>query len=118
MAEHNLTGSTGEAMAAEWLELNGFSILHRNWKYRRFEIDVIASKSKVLHFVEVKTRTSHQFGFPEEAVTKKKIGNMMKCAERYQQLAPGWTRIQYDILSISLHSHAAPDFFLIEDIYC
>ncbi|NML22110.1 YraN family protein [Pseudoflavitalea sp. G-6-1-2] len=118
MAEHNLTGHYGEAIAAEWLQLNGFSILHRNWKYRRYEIDVIASKEEMLHFIEVKTRTSHQFGYPEEAVSKKKMENMMKCADRYQQTDTRWKRIQYDILSISISKNAAPEFLLIEDIYC
>ena len=118
MAEHNLTGRQGEAMAARWLILNGFSILHTNWTYRRLEVDVIASKDGILHFIEVKTRTSLQFGHPEEAVTKKKIRNMMACAARYQQTDPCWKRIQLDILSISIQQNASPEYFLIEDIYC
>ncbi|MBO9632493.1 MAG: YraN family protein [Chitinophagaceae bacterium] len=117
MAQHNETGKIGEDRAAGWFERMGYKILHRNWTYRKYEIDIIASKDNMLHFIEIKTRTSHHFGYPEEAVSRKKMENMMKCAEHYQQLDPQWNRIQYDILSITLHRDGNADYFLIEDIY-
>lgn len=117
MAQHNETGKIGEDRAAIWFAQQGYTVLHRNWCFRKYEIDLIASKSNTLHFIEVKTRTSHSFGYPEESVTRKKMENMMKCAEQYQLLDPQWKRIQYDILSITLHRDGNADYFLIEDIY-
>lgn len=117
MAQHNETGKIGEDQAVKWFTEKGYTILHRNWCYRKYEIDIIASRNNTLHFIEVKTRTSHHFGYPEEAVSRKKMENMMKCAEQYQLLDPQWKRIQYDILSITIHRDGHADHFLIEDIY-
>ncbi len=116
-ARHIETGKKGELMAAEYLQQQGFMVLHRNWCYYHYEIDIIASKNNVLHFIEVKTRSSHHFGFPEESVSKKKLSNIMKCATQYQYLHPQWKRIQYDILSVNLHVDKAAEFMLIEDVY-
>lgn len=118
MAQHNDTGKTGEDQATRWFQQQGYTVIHRNWVYRKYEIDLIAYKEDVLHFIEVKTRTSLGYGYPEEAVSKKKIENMMKCGEQYQLIEPQWKRIQYNILSITLHKNGNTDYFLIEDIYC
>lgn len=116
MARHNEIGKTGEALAATWLQQQGFTLLHRNWCYDHYEIDIVASKEKVLHFVEVKTRSSNTYGFPEEAVSRKKISNMMKCSEHFQLKNPQWKRVQFDILSINLQEQP-PQYLFIEDIY-
>lgn len=117
MAAHNETGKKGEQLATDWLEAHGFNILHRNWCWYRYEVDVIAARDQVLHFIEVKTRRSYTFGFPEESVSRKKIRNLMQCAERYQYEYPQWKRIQYDILSINLVEGAEAEYLLIEDVY-
>ena len=44
MSEHNVLGKEGEEMAAKWLLANGYELLHRNWRYGRYEIDIIAQK--------------------------------------------------------------------------
>ena len=67
------TGFLGENITAQYLTQNGFEILHRNWRYKHLEIDIIAFKDGILHIVEVKTRTDNQFGFPEQAITSKKM---------------------------------------------
>lgn len=116
MAKHLETGRQGEALAIEWLLAQGFVILHQNWKHSYFELDVIASKDAILHFIEVKTRTSDTYGYPEEAVTPKKLERLMNAAEEFLYQYPEWKRIQYDILSIRLHRYKAPEFFFLEDI--
>lgn len=116
MAKHIKTGEQGEALAVAWLEAQGFTILHRNWKHSYFELDVVAAKDAVLHFVEVKTRTTDTFGHPEEGVTAKKLERLMLAAEEYMQQYPNWKRIQYDILSIRLHRHKATEYFFLEDV--
>ncbi len=117
MAHHLETGRSGELLAIEYLTKNGFEILHRNWKYSYYEIDIIALRDIVLHFIEIKTRNGNQFGYPEESVSSKKIRNMMKAAAHYQVSFPGYRRIQYDVLSISLHGKEIPEYFFIEDVY-
>ena len=52
MAIHNKVGTEGEDLAAAWLLEKGYEILHRNWRHSYFEIDIIALKNKMLHFVE------------------------------------------------------------------
>jgi putative endonuclease len=116
MAKHLETGKQGEEMAVVWLLEQGFIILHRNWKYSYFELDVVASKNEVLHFIEVKTRTTDTYGHPEEGVTEKKLERLMNAGEEFLHQNPQWKRIQYDILSIRLFTNKAPEYFFIEDI--
>jgi putative endonuclease len=117
MAEHNLTGNTGEVLAAAWLAERGYTIIHRNWRHSRWEVDIIAEKDTILHFVEVKTRRTKKFGHPEENVDRKKIQNLMNAAEEYLYRHPKWKRIQFDILSISIIKDELAEYFLIEDVY-
>ncbi|MBA2249774.1 MAG: YraN family protein [Chitinophagaceae bacterium] len=117
MAHHNKTGDTGEAMAAEFLAAKGYTILHRNWRHAHWEIDIIASRSNTLHFIEVKTRRTSTYGLPEDDVTKKKLMNLVNSAEEFLIIFPEWKRIQFDILSLTIKKNEAPEFFLIEDVY-
>jgi putative endonuclease len=117
MAHHNRTGSLGESMAIQYLVEAGFAVLFQNWRHTHWEVDIIASKDAVLHFIEVKTRRTKKFGHPEEAVSKKKIRNLMGAAEEFLYRFPQWTRIQFDILSITIIKGEPPEFFLIEDVF-
>ena len=65
-------GKRGEDLAVEFLERNNYNILERNYRNRIGEIDIIAKDGGVLCFIEVKTRTSDSFGFPEEAISRAK----------------------------------------------
>jgi len=117
MAQHNVTGNTGEALAAAYLSEKAFHILHRNWRHGHWEVDIIAEKDNVLHFVEVKTRRTKKFGHPEESVGKKKMQNLINAAEAFVYQNPQWKRIQFDILSITILKDEAVEYFLIEDVY-
>jgi putative endonuclease len=116
-SNHIHTGKSGEAMAASWLQQHDFTILHCNWKHGRYEIDIVAEKNGVLHFVEVKTRRSTRFGFPEESVDRKKFKHLQAAAIAYQATYSQWRRIQYDILAITLLPGKAPEYFFIEDVF-
>lgn len=116
MATHNELGKKGEEMAAQWLHLQGYMILHQNWRHGRAEVDIIASKDKTLHFVEVKTRKTEAYGLPEESVGDRKMEMLMKAAEEYLNQYPEWKRIQFDILSIKL-KNSTTEFAFIEDIF-
>ena len=117
MASHNDLGKAGEEMAVRWLRGKNYEILHCNWKYSRFEIDIIAEKDSFLHFIEVKARNFSPFGHPEESVTKRKFKNLQRAADEYLFLNPGRKWIQYDILSITLFQDKEPEYFLIEDVF-
>lgn len=72
IAPHLLLGRIGEELAANYLVKNGFYILERNWRSKYgYEIDIIAFKDNILHFVEVKTRRS-SFVDPLSAIDSKK----------------------------------------------
>lgn len=116
MANHNTTGKTGEALALVYLQQHSFNILHANWRYSYYEIDIIAEKDSVLHFIEVKTRRSEKFGLPEESVTDAKLESLMKAGEAFLYQYPDWKRIQYDILSIMLRYKEPAEYFFIEDV--
>ncbi|RYY50439.1 MAG: hypothetical protein EOO06_03810 [Chitinophagaceae bacterium] len=116
MARHNETGKVGEALAATWLEQNGYTILHRNWRHRNWEIDVIASKGKRLHVIEVKTRKGDNFGFPEDGIDDKKLQYLINAAEEYMETDDRWRQLQFDILSITITKEKT-EYFLIEDVY-
>lgn len=79
------TGDEGEALAVELLETKGYSIVKRNYRYGKGEIDIIAKDpdEEGLVFIEVKSRKNLEFGLPEEAVTKNKIKQLKRVAELY-----------------------------------
>lgn len=117
MATNQQKGQKGEDLAVEWLIGRGYALLHRNWRFARFEIDIIATKGETLHFIEVKSRTSLKFGNPEDQVDKKKLRQMINAGEEFLYQNPGWKKVRFDILAIKMFKGLEPEFFLIEDVY-
>lgn len=117
MSQHNETGKKGEQLAAQYLRQSGYTILHCNWRHSRYEIDIIATHSNILHFIEVKTRTTNSFGMPEESVSTQKLRHLLKAGAAFQYRYPQYTRVQYDVLSISYKPEGQTEYFLIEDVY-
>jgi putative endonuclease len=117
MAKHNDTGNLGEKMAAEYLAAKGHIILHQNWRYKHWEVDIIATQNNTLHFIEIKTRRTKKFGLPEEKVSKKKLGNLINAAEVYLYENPQWKQIRFDILSILILKDKPVEFFMLEDVF-
>lgn len=88
-------GKQGERKAAIYLQKQGYKILELNFKAKRYgEIDIIAldptaaSGQVVLVFVEVKTRKTYEYGYPEEAVTPWKLRSVIRTGEYYKLLNP------------------------------
>ena len=100
MARHNLTGSTGESIAAEHLRQNGYSIIERNWRFLEMEIDLIAMKEGTIVIAEVKTRSSGDFGDPESFVDLKKQKRMVKAAEAYLEQTGLDMEVRFDIIAV------------------
>ncbi|MEQ1788245.1 MAG: YraN family protein [Acidimicrobiales bacterium] len=76
-------GAAGEARAAAWYEARGYAIVHRNWRCREGELDLVVRRGRELVFVEVKTRRTDRFGTPAEAVTIDKQRRLRRLASRY-----------------------------------
>ena len=117
MATHLEIGKAGEKLAEEYLMQNGYNILHRNWRFGHDEIDIIATKNNLLHFVEVKYRSTNWGGHPEEAVNKKKIKDLFRAIDQYLFLNPQHDNFHLDILSITELPGQPIEYFLIEDVY-
>jgi putative endonuclease len=116
MALHNELGIIGEQLAEQYLTGLGYTIITRNWRSGNYEIDIVASRNDILHFIEVKTRRSNKYGFPEEGVDKKKLRCLIYAGDSYLQQHPQWKRIQFDILAITFRGEV-PEYFFIEDVY-
>jgi putative endonuclease len=69
----NKIGVVGEKIASNFLLKNGYKLLNKNYRTKYGEIDLIALKNNVIHFIEVKTKTSNLPIYPYEAVNDKKI---------------------------------------------
>lgn len=118
MSQHNKdTGFLGENKAVEFLMQKGFTILYQNWRYKHLELDIVASKGNCLHIVEVKTRNSIQFGFPEQHIGAQKMQRLKNAAALFQYQHPNWKMIQFDIIAIQLLPQNKWDLFFIEDVY-
>ena len=102
MGKHNEIGQQGEQAAAAFLEKKGCQILHRNWRYRKAELDIVMMDGKTLVFVEVKTRTDIVFDKPENAVDGKKQRLMTQAAIAYMAESGHEWAIRFDIVSIIL----------------
>ncbi len=98
-------GHQGEALAASYLATKGFSILHRNWRCKTGELDIIAEVGKTLVFVEVRTRRGTRFGTAAESITPTKQARLIELAQTFLQetnSSPQSWRI--DVVAVQLGS--------------
>lgn len=118
MSSQNLQiGKQGETFAVDYLISMGYTILDVNWRHHHWELDIIAAIGKTLHFVEVKTRTSLQFGHPEQHISGKKMRHLKNAACHYHYLHPNFKNIQFNVVAINLESGKEPTLYFIEDVY-
>lgn len=100
MARHNELGKLGEEKAVEFLLSIGHSILSRNYRYARAEIDIISKSNEMLVFTEVKTRSTEYFGLPEESIDRKKRKLLMKAAGEFLVQNKIDLAVRFDVISI------------------
>ena len=112
MAEHNELGKHGEALAADFLQKNGYTIMETNFVFQKAEIDIIAQKANILAVVEVKTRSSVDFGSPQDFVNPKKIKLLVKAIDDYVISNDLDLEIRFDIIAI----HKEDKGFIIEHL--
>ncbi len=101
MAQHNELGKLGEALAAEYLIENGYEILEKNFSFQKAEIDIIARNETTLAIIEVKTRSSIEFGLPQDFVTPKKIQLLIKAVNEYVATNDLDLEVRFDIIAIT-----------------
>lgn len=95
-------GNYGEDLAVAHLQRLGLTILERNWRYSRAEIDIIAKENDILVFIEVKTRSSDHYGKPGEFFTREQEDFIIDAAGEYmEQTGHDW-EIRFDVISILL----------------
>ena len=82
MDSRQQTGKFGEDMAADYLEGKGFTILARNWRSGRYELDIVAVGDDGIHFVEVRTRINLEI-LPQETVNSAKQRKVVEAAKRF-----------------------------------
>lgn len=117
MAEHNDLGRQGEALAHEYLRKKGYEILDENWVNGKAEIDLIAYYERMIVFIEVKTRSSIGFGFPEDFVDKAKEQRIGHAADAYIDLMNHEGEVRFDIISILFNQHHTYTINHIEDAF-
>ncbi|WP_025742620.1 YraN family protein [Aquimarina pacifica] len=100
MAEHNSLGKKGEQMAIDLLLKKGYDILEKNYRYLKNEIDIIAQKGGVLVAVEVKTRSTIEFGNPQDFVKPKQIQSLVKVIDYYVNEQNLDVEVRFDIVAI------------------
>ncbi|KYG83314.1 endonuclease [Roseivirga echinicomitans] len=93
-------GKKGEDLAVSLLQKKGYQVLHRNFRYKKSEIDIICSKAGLLVFVEVKSRSSKAFGSPETFVSKNQEQSILKASEAYVMDEDWHGDIRFDIIAI------------------
>lgn len=93
----------GEQEAARYLRAQGYRILEQNYRCRLGEIDLVAQQGKDLVFIEVKARSSDQFGLPIEAITRSKQQRLAKIAACYLAEKVGGERpCRFDVVEVDI----------------
>lgn len=117
-SSHLWMGKEGEKAGVAYLRKRGYRILEVNYRTFLGEIDCIATCGSFLVFVEIKTRSGTAFGFPEEAVGKRKQEKIIRSAEFYLKRRFGFNRpIRFDVLSVFSDGNQDFRFHLIEDAF-
>lgn len=99
-SQNQVFGNQGEDRAVAYLKRKGYRIEDRNWRYKHTEIDIVARKGQLWVFVEVKSRKSLKYGFPEENIHSGKIESVQKAALAYLSDKKGIPDIRFDVVAI------------------
>ena len=100
MAQHNELGKKGEQLAVDFLLKKGFQILERNYRFQKAEVDIIAQLKDTLAIVEVKTRSTTDFGNPQDFVKPKQIQRLVKAVDEYVNANGLDVEVRFDIIAI------------------
>lgn len=102
MSKSKEVGKRGEELAVAFLEEKGYHIIARNWKNGKAEVDIITEVDGLLVFVEVKTRSSTDFGLPQEFLKNPQIKRLIAAANAFALQFNRKEEIRFDIIAISI----------------
>ena len=113
-AKHHDAGRRGEDLAHRFLKRNGFTIVARNYRLAAgdAEADLIAWEGETLAIVEVKSRTSEEYGAPERAIGEEKRRHLLRVARGYsRKCGVGWERVRLDVVTVIFSDPARVQLF-------
>jgi len=94
------TGRAGEQLAAQHLAASGFAILARNWRNRWCELDIVARRHGIIHFIEVKYRSDIRYGYAAEYISRDKSARLMRAALAWNQAHGYDGPYQIDVVTV------------------
>lgn len=100
MAQHNELGKKGEEEAVKFLKSQGYKILETNFRYIKNEVDIIAEFKNQLIAVEVKTRSTRDFGDPQDFVKPAQIKSIVNAVDAYMQQKNLDLEVRFDIIAV------------------
>lgn len=105
MAKHNELGKKGEQLAVDFLLKHNYNIIECNYRFDKAEVDIIAKKDDILAIIEVKTRSTSDFGNPQDFVKPKQIKNLVKAVNEYVTVNDLDVEVRFDIIAIVKESN-------------
>lgn len=112
-------GALGEQLAVTHLRSLGLVVLEQNWRCRYGELDVVAADTaaRVAVFVEVKTRTSDQFGGVAQAVTPQKVRRLRRLAALWlADQTDSWASLRIDVIGIRIGRRRVPEITHVQGV--
>lgn len=104
--EKQRRGALGEKLACEYLKKKGYRLLEQNARFGRKEVDLIMRDGDMVVFVEVKARSSKNYGLAREAVDGRKQAHIIEAAKYYLMLRDPGAAIRFDVVEIDLTTSA------------
>jgi len=106
MAEHNELGKKGEQLAVDYLVQHNYKIIARNYRFLKAEVDIIVQKEDILAAVEVKTRSTSDFGNPQDFINPKKIKLLVSAMDNFVVENDLDVEVRFDIIAIVKQKNA------------
>ncbi len=100
MAQHNELGKEGEQIAVDFLIKKGYKIKERNWRFKKAEIDIIAQLGSNLIAIEVKTRSTDDFGDPQDFLKPKQKSLLITAMDEYVVSKDLYVEVRFDVIGI------------------
>lgn len=117
MLNNTQLGNEGEAAARAWLESHGYFVRDTRWHCGHLELDIVAVKDGMLIVIEVKTRTTEDYGEPEEAVSETKIRRIVNAADGYIKFYRLDLPVRFDIMALIREPDGSYRINHIEDAF-
>lgn len=116
MASHTDLGTKGEKLAIEFLQNKGYRILETNYRFQKAEIDIICQNSQFVVAVEVKTRSTNNFGDPQGFLKPKQIARVVKAMDAFVVKRNLEQEVRFDVIGIVMKGQS-PEIEHLENAF-